>query len=125
MDDKITTYIDFEIFKVKKECFYFRLNQMYFSFITPNVIAISENDVDMIGSISFDGNVPPFMDRFELAYAISKYGINEGIKRYGEKGLEPFEKEALELLIQDNQKLMRNDEFINTHLNPNGGNENE
>ena len=123
--DKITMHIDFEVLKVKKECFYFRLNQMYFSFITPNVIAISENDVDMIGSISFDGNVPPFMDRFELAYAISKYGINEGIKRYGEEGLEPFEKEALGLLIQDNQELMRNDEFINTHLNPNRGNENE
>lgn len=123
--DKITMHIDFEVFKANKECFYFRLNQMYFSFITPNVIAISENDVDMIGSISFDGNVPPFMDRFELAYAISKYGINEGIKRYGEEGLEPFEKEALGLLIQDNQELMRNDEFINTHLNPNGSNENE
>lgn len=124
--DKITMHIDFEVFKVKKECFYFRLNLMYFSFITPNVITISENDVDMIGSISFDGNVPPFMDRFELAYAISKYGINEGIKRYGENnGLEPFEKEALELLIQGNEELMRNDEFIEFHLKPNGGNENE
>ena len=123
--DKITMHVDFEAFKAKKECFYFRLNHMFFSFVTPNVIAISENDVDMIGSISFDGNVPPFMDRFELAYAISKYGINEGIKRYGEEGLEPHEKEALELLIQDNEELMRNDEFINTHLKPNGGNENE
>lgn len=122
---KITTHIDFEVFKVNKECFYFRLNLMYFSFVTPNVIAISDNDVDMIGSISFDGNVPPFMDRFELAYAISKYGINEGIKQYGEKGLEPFEKEDLQSLIQDNQELMNNDEFINTHLKPNGGNENE
>lgn len=122
---KITTHIDFEVFKAKKECFYFRLNHMFFSFVPPNVMVISENDVDMVGSISFDGNVPPFMDRFELAYAISKYGINEGIKRYGEQGLEPYEKEALESLIQDNQELMNNDEFINTHLNPNGGNEDE
>ena len=97
MVDKITMHVDFEVFKANKECFYFRLSHMFFSFVSPNVIVISENDVDMVGSISFDGNVPPFMDRFELAYAISKYGINEGIKHYAEKGLEPYEKEALEL----------------------------
>lgn len=123
--DKITMHIDFEVFKANKECFYFRLNHMFFSFIPPNVMAISQDDKDISGRISFDGNVPPFMDRFELAYAISKYGINEGIKHYAEKGLEPYEKEALGLLIQDNQELMHNDEFIEFHLNPNEGNENE
>ncbi len=117
--------IDFEVFKANKECFYFRLNHMFFSFIPPNVMAISQDDKGISGRICFNDNVPPFMDRFELAYAISEYEFSNGIDRYAEKGLEPHEKEALELLIQDNEELMRNDEFINTHLKPNGGNENE
>ena len=128
--DKITMHIDFEVFKANKECFYFRLNHMFFSFVIPNVMVISENDVDMIGHICFDGEVPPFMDRFKLAYAISKYasfklGISESLDRYDEEGLDPCEKEVLELLIQDNAELMRNDEFLEVHLKPNGGNENE
>lgn len=128
--DKITMHIDFEVFKANKECFYFRLNHMFFSFIPPNVMAISENDKDMIGSIHFNDTVSSFMDRFELAYAISKYasfklGISESLDRYDEEGLDPCEKEALELLIQDNAELMRNDEFLEVHLKPNGGNENE
>ena len=122
--------IDFEVFKANKECFYFRLNHMFFSFIPPNVMAISQDDKGISGRICFNDTVSSFMDRFELAYAISKYasfklGISESLDRYDEEGLDPCEKEALELLIQDNVELMRNDEFIEVHLKPNGGNENE
>ena len=122
---KITTHIDFEVFKANKECFYFRLNHKFFSFLPPYVMLVSDDNESESGCIRNNSGLPPFMNCFELAYAISKYGFNDGIDRYAEKGLEPHEKEALELLIQDNQELMSNDEFINTHLNPNGGNENE
>ena len=117
--------IDFEVFKANKECFYFRLNHMFFSFIPPNVMAVSEDDRDMSGRICFNDEVPPFMNRFELAYAISEFGFNKGIDHYAKNGLEPHEKEALELLIQDNAELMSNVEFLEVHLKPNGGNENE
>ena len=123
--DKITMHIDFEVFKANKECFYFRLNHMFFSFVPPNVMVISENDKDMIGSIHFNDTIPSFMDRFELAYAVSKYAsfkfrdtISESLNHYDEEGLDPCEKEALELLIQDNAELMSNDEFIEFHLKP-------
>lgn len=108
--------IDFEVFKANKECFYFRLNHMFFSFIPPNVMVISQDDKGISGRICFNDDVPPFMDRFELAYAISEYEFSNGIDRYAEKGLEPHEKEALELLIQDNAELMSNDEFLEFHL---------
>lgn len=121
----VTMDIDFEVLKANKECFYFRLNHMFFSFVLPNVMVTSENDVDISGRICFNDDVPPFMDRFELAYAISEFGFSDGIDRYAKNGLEPHEKEALELLIRDNAELMRNDEFIEFHLKPNGGNENE
>lgn len=117
--------IDFEVFKANKECFYFRLNHMFFSFIPPNVMVISQDDKGISGRICFNDDVPPFMDRFELAYAISEYEFSNGIDRYAEKGLESHEKEALELLIQDNAELMRNDEFIEFQMKLNGGNENE
>lgn len=123
--DKITMHIDFEVFKANKECFYFRLNHMFFSFVPPNVMVISQDDKDISGRICFNDEVPPFMSRFELAYAISEFGFNKGIDHYANKGLGPHEKEALELLIQDNAELMRNNEFLEVHLKPNGGNENE
>ena len=117
--------IDFEVFKANKECFYFRLNHMFFSFVPPNVMVISQDDKGISGRICFNDDVPPFMNRFELAYAISEYEFSNGIDRYVEKGLEPHEKEALELLIQGNEELMSNDEFLEFHLKPNGDNENE